>query len=50
MKFKNKNKGLTLIEAIVVMGIMMVVIFGTYSLYANVKNAQITQERNAVKK
>lgn len=50
MKFKNKNKGLTLIEAIVVMGIMMVIIFGTYSLYANVKNAQITQERNAVKK
>lgn len=50
MKIKDKNKGLTLIEAIVVMGIMMVVIFGTFSLYSGVKNAQMTQEKNAVKK
>ena len=47
---KNKSKGLTIIESIMVMAIMTIIIYGTFAMYASAKNSEVAREKMFVKK
>lgn len=47
---KNKSKGFTIMESIIVMAIMTIVIYGAFSMYSSTKDSLIAREKMFVKK
>lgn len=47
---KNKSKGFTLMEVIMVMSIMTAIIYGMFAMYASTQNSLIAREKMFVKK